>query len=82
MCNINIILYFDNTKYTELLARGLCYESTGLNVFFAKDREEILKLIDRGILLTDIYVPEPAKTIFFSDKTIKNTNIAYLKKAR
>ena len=36
MCNINIILYFDNTKYTELLARGLCYESTGLNVFFAK----------------------------------------------
>ena len=81
MSNINIILYFDNTKYRESLARGLCYEYAGLNVFFAKDREEILKLIDRGILLTDIYVPEPAKTIFFSDKNNKEYKYSLSKKS-
>lgn len=68
MSSIKIILYFKNAKYADALARGLCYECTGLDVFFAQNEENIIALIDRGILLTDISLKFEEKTIFFYDK--------------
>lgn len=68
MSSIKIILYFKNAKYADALARGLCYECTGLDVFFAQNEEMITSLIDRGILLTDRSLKFEGKTIFFYDK--------------
>ena len=68
MSSIKIILYFKNPKYADALARGLCYECTGLDVFFAQNEKMIASLIDRGVLLTDCNIIFDQKTVFFNDE--------------
>lgn len=65
MRSIRIIIFFENIRYAESLARGLCYEYAGLNVFFAEDIKKLDKQLERGILLTDKALYDPQKTIYF-----------------
>ena len=80
MSSINIILYFKNAKYADALARGLCYECTGLDVFFAQNENTISALIDRGILLTDRSVYFEQKTIIFSEDDWSESEYSISKK--
>ena len=66
MRSIDIILHFKNAKYAESLARGLCYEYAGLNVFFAEKDEDIQNISSKGILITDKLVKPNSRTIFLS----------------
>ena len=68
MRSINIILHFENKRYAESLARGLCYEYTGLKVFLVDNEDEINNYIGRGILLTDKNVYIDSKTLLFTDE--------------
>ena len=80
MSSINIILYFNNAKYANALARGLCYECTGLEVFFAQNENTVSDLIDRGILLTDKSVYFDKKTVVFYDDDWSESEYSISKK--
>lgn len=79
MKSVNIILDLKNAKYAESLARGLCYEYAGLNIFFEDNKKSISKLISRGILITDKLVENEAKTIFLSQEGDENYRYCILK---
>lgn len=72
MKGINVILYFNSTKYADSLARGLCYECTGLNVFFAQNEEDIISLVERGILITDKNFNIENKTVMLMEDNSNN----------
>lgn len=72
MRSIKIIIFFENIKYAESLARGLCYEDAGLNVFFAEDVKNLAKQQERGILLTDKPLYDTKKTIYFCNGDRQN----------
>lgn len=70
MRSINIILRFSNGRYADALARGLCYNYTGLNVFFEEDLDQSFQKMDRCILLTDDSSLVSNNTIVFGNEGI------------
>lgn len=72
MRSISIIIFFENIRYAESLARGLCYEYAGLHMFFAENIENLDKQLERGILLTDKALYDTQKTIYFYNEENQN----------
>ncbi len=72
MRSINIILYFNNSRYADSLSRGLCYKYTGLNIFFAEKEKDFVELMDKGVLLTDKKIEHNSKTIALCNGGMEN----------
>lgn len=67
MSKIDIGIYMKNVKYARALARGLCNESTNLNIFFADKENDVEKLITEGLVITDYDMPNNPKIMFLRE---------------
>lgn len=65
---LNILIFVRNKEYGRALARGLCNESTSLNVFFEEEDMDVALARNWDILLTDCYSQESPKILHLSEE--------------